>query len=132
MLDWLRRLRSRPASPLQGTPAAPRRKTYSADSGYVYTYYFEGYREAGPDVEFMFQMSASGEPFTPVSVSLTRPALDVWESAHRALTPTECYALAKLALFQAFDERPDPAAMRRPVLVRPADAEALLERLELD
>jgi hypothetical protein len=132
VLDWLRRIRSRTASPLRGAPATPRHKTYSADSGYVYTYYYEGYRESGEDLEFVFQMSTSSEPFTPVFVSLTRQALETWESSHRELTPTERYAIAKLALFQAFDDRPEPTAMRRPVLVRPADAEAILERLEID
>lgn len=131
MLEWLRRITARSA-PLRGGPAVRRHKTYSADSGYVYTYYYEGYRESSEGLEFVFQMSASSEPFTAVSVSLTREALTTWESSHRELTPTERYAIAKLALFQAFDDRPEPASLRHPVLVRPADAEAILERLEID
>jgi len=109
-----------------------RHKTYSAGSGYVYTYYYEGYRESGPDYEFVFRMSAGGGPFAPLKVTLTRAALEAWESRHRELTSTERYALAKLALFQAFDDRPEPAAMKPPVVIRPADAAAILERLELD
>ncbi len=46
--------------PLTGAPAVRRMKTYSAQSGYVYQYYFEGYRplpvESG--VEFVFQISS--------------------------------------------------------------------------
>ena len=109
-----------------------RHKTYSAESGYVYTYYYEGYRESGPDYEFVFRMSAGRGPFAPVKITLTRTALAAWESRHRGLTSTERYALAKLALFQAFDDRPEPSAMKPRVVIRPADAEAILERLELD
>ncbi len=124
MLDWLRRLRAPSRPPLRGAPPVRRHKTYTADSGYVYTYYYEGYRETAAGFDFQFQASANSERFTPVRVCLARDAVQ------RELTATERYALAKLSLFQAFDERPEPSDMRRPILIRPADAQALLERLE--
>ena len=44
---------------------------------------------------------------------------------------TERYAVAKMALFQAFDERTEPALMKDPVHVRAADVEAIVETLGL-
>ncbi len=123
MLDWLRRLRAPSQPPLRGAPPVRRHKTYTADTGYVYTYYYEGYRETAAGYDFHFQSSANNDPFAPVLVTLARDAV------RRQLTDTERYALAKLSLFQAFDERPLPSALRAPILIRPADAQAILERL---
>jgi len=39
--------------------------------------------------------------------------------------------VAKIALFQAFDERPDPAQLRDEVRVRNADVEGIIETLGL-
>ena len=47
------------------------------------------------------------------------------------LSSTERYAIAKMALFQAFDERPTPVLMKDAVRVRHADVEAILETLGL-
>jgi len=49
----------------------------------------------------------------------------------RELSPTERYAIAKIALFQAFDERPLPAQMKDEVRVRQADVDAIVETLDL-
>jgi hypothetical protein len=37
-----------------------------------------------------------------------------------------------MALFQAFDERSNPALMRQDILVRAADVEAILATLDID
>ncbi len=129
VLDWLRKLGRRDAPPLRGAPEVKRHKAYSAESGYVYTYYYAGYREAEQDYEFVFEVSAGGEAFFPVTVSLPHGSL---ESIPREFNQTERYAIAKLALFQAFDDRADPKLMKRPVMVRPADAKAILETLGFD
>jgi hypothetical protein len=87
-----------------------RLKTYSAQSGYVYQYCYEGQRP--------FQRSGRqrngvcvqhvGRPENLASLQ-GRPAtgrVAWWEAAHgRRLSATERYAIAKMALFQAFDER---------------------------
>jgi hypothetical protein len=55
-----------------------------------------------------------------------------WQERHgRELNATERYAVAKMSLFQAFDERDDPAAMREDVAARAADLEAILESLDI-
>lgn len=126
MIDWLgwwRKFRQSP-EPLRGAPPVRRLKTYSAQSGYVYQYFYRGYRISGEVTEYVFETSADRKTAFPVTVML--PASSI---AGRNLTTTECYAVAKMALFQAFDERDTPAAMHQPVRVRPSDAATILELL---
>jgi len=130
------KLFSRKEAALTGAPPVRRLKTYSAQSGYVYQYYYEGYRpfraagESG--TEFVFSISADRKTWRPSSVRVGDGALAGWEAAHaRQLSTTERYAIAKMALFQAFDERPTPALMKDDVLVRHADVDAIVETLGL-
>ena len=130
---WL----SRKTQPLSGAPAVRRQKTYSAESGYVYQYYYAGHRpyqrERDQGEEYVFEVSADRKTSMAVSVLMQQAALEDWQSRHgRALEANERYAIAKLALFQAFDERPGPAAMSADVRVRAADVEGIMIRLELD
>ena len=56
-----------------------------------------------------------------------------WEQSHaRELSATERYAVAKMALFQAFDERATPELMKQEVRVRAADVTAILDTLGLE
>jgi hypothetical protein len=56
----------------------------------------------------------------------------LWERSHaRELSSNERYAIAKMALFQAFDDRASPGLMKDAVRVRPADVEAIVETLDL-
>lgn len=114
-----------------------RLKTYSAQSGYVYQYFYEGHRpfrhtgETG--TEFVFSLSADRKNWNDLSVLLSDQALIEWERTHqRDLSSTERYAIAKLALFQAFDERTTPEQMKQEVRVRQADVEAIVETLGLE
>ncbi len=121
---------------LTGAPSSPRLKTYSAQSGYVYQYFFKGRREARsggePGVEFVFSVSPGGNKWTPVSVFIPDPAVEGWQAAHsRELGANERYAIAKIALFQAFDERLTPAQMHEEVRVRATDIEAIADNLDL-
>lgn len=123
--------------PLTGGPAVRRQKTYSAQSGYVYQYYYEGHRPYKRDrekgAEFVFDVTADRKTSAPVSVLLNDTAIDDWESRHgRTLGGSERYAIAKIALFQAFDERPNPASMSADVRVRAADVEAILITLGIE
>ena len=110
-------------------------KTYSAQSGYVYQYFYEGHRafRAGENgTEFVFSISADRKNWTSVSVLLSFTALETWEKSNaRGLSATEHYAIAKLALFQAFDERAKPELMKQEVRIRAADVEAIVETLGL-
>lgn len=136
MLGWLRKFGAKRLPPLQGAPAVRRQKTYSAQSGYVYVYYYQGCRTAergrGQGIQFVFEVTADRKTSFSVPVFLAASATEAWERTHRELSSAERYAIAKMALFQAFDERPDPARMRQEVVVRSADAELILETLEID
>ena len=136
MRDWLRKhFRSEPA-PLAGQPEVRRPKTYSADSGYVYEHYYEGYRAATSDgetgAEHVFQVSADRKAWSPVSVFLPDAAVAWWERTHgRALSATERYAVVKMGLFRAFDDRDRPSRMKEEVRLRETDLEDIVETLEL-
>lgn len=122
---------------MTGAPAVRRQKTYSGQSGYVYLYYYEGHRPYKRDrekgTEFVFDVSADRKTSMPVSVLLSDTAVEDWESRHgRAVHASERYAIAKMALFQAFDERPNPDSMSADVKVRAADVEAILITLGIE
>jgi hypothetical protein len=131
------RLFKKKPEPLTGAPAVRRQKTYNAQSGYVYQYYYEGHRpfrrdsEAG--TEFVFDVSADRKISAPVSVFVPDEAVQAWQEQHgRELAATERYAAAKMALFQAFDERAHPGLMKQDIRVRAADIEAILSGLGID
>jgi hypothetical protein len=122
--------------PLTGTPTVRRAKIYSSQSGYVYEYYYEGHRDfrSGGEhgTEFVFSLSSDRKNWRSTSVLVSDEAVGAWESSHaRRLSSTERYAIAKIALFQAFDERPEPALMQDEVRVRNADVEGIIETLGL-
>jgi hypothetical protein len=128
---------ARKQRPLTGAPAVRRQKTHSAQSGYVYQYYYEGHRpykrdrDAGD--EYVFEVSADRKTSMLISVLVSETAIQDWQERHgRTLYSSERYAVAKMALFQAFDERSDPAAMSAAVRVRSADIEAILITLGIE
>src|ERR1017187_3517342 len=122
--------------PLTGAPRVRRLKSDSAQSGYVYQYFYEGQRRygsgGGGGVEYVVPVSADRKTVHPVSVLVGEGAVRGWEQAHgRELASTERYAVSKMALFQAFDERATPPEMKQEVRVRSADMEAIIETLGL-
>jgi len=131
---WLRR---KAEPPLTGAPAVRRLKTYSAASGFVYEYCFEGRRPARrgleKGVQYVFSVTADRNNYFRVSVFVGERALRAWEQAHhRQVTSTESYAVAKMSLLRAFDERPSPDALREEILVAAAEVEEIFQRLGLD
>ena len=121
---------------LTGAPAVRRMKTYSAQSGYVYQYFYEGQRElrsgAEHTTEYVFQISADRKTWTNASVLVAASVMTVWQAANdRQLSSTERYAIAKMALFHAFDERETPAGMNTEIRVRAVDVDGIVESLGL-
>jgi hypothetical protein len=132
MFDWFRKKEA----PLTGAPTVRRQKTHSAESGYVYQYFYEGQRAAKRDgasgTQFVFNVSADRKSSFPVSVFISDAALEEWQKAHgRQLSSTERYAIAKLAQFQAFDQRESPAIMSEEVVVQASDVAAFLATLDI-
>ncbi len=91
-------------------PDAVRRvKSYSASNGYVYQYCFHEVNRVthgGETVgEFIYAISADRKTTFPVRIVVVQRALQTWAQANgRALSSSEEYAVAKMRLFQAFDE----------------------------
>lgn len=140
VFDWLRRhqKRTEPARPpLRGAPPVRRQKSYSAESGYAYVYQYAGLRQLNLQgeavTEYVFEVSAGAKNAFAVSVNLRDSVVATWQYDHgRELSGSERYAVAKMALRQAFDERPSPAEMREPVDVTGAQVAAILSLLGRD
>ena len=84
-------------------------KSYSAATGFVYQYYFfevlRAVRDRREGREYTYLVSADRRMAFPLKIFVERAALDAWaRRTGRGLTGTEEYAVAKLRLFQAFDE----------------------------
>lgn len=136
MRGWFQRLFARrppPPAPLKGKRPVARVKSYTALCGYVYEYTYEGYRDGELARTHVFRVSPDRKDWFPLGVAVPFAALAAWERTHgRALNEAERYAVAKLALFAAFDERAGPQALRaEPVRVDAAGASALLDSLGL-
>jgi hypothetical protein len=130
--DWF----GKKAVALRGAPPVRRIKTYSAQSGYVYQYSYEGQRRATKEggVEFAFLSSADRKSWHAVSVVVDQCSVVGWERAHgRTLSSNEWYALAKMSLFAAFDARATPAEMHRePVCPGQSDVDEIMDRLGIE
>lgn len=125
----------KPAAPqaLRGAPAVRRQKTYSAQTGRVYQYYYEGYRETGRGRVYTFQVSSDRKSSFVLSVLLPQSALDAWrQSGGRDLAPTEQYAVVKMTLFETFDERGDLDAAHAEAELDSAAIERHLATLQID
>ena len=110
-----------------------RLKTYTAESGYVYQYYFVGQRPAlqgdpeAPATEYIFDVSSDRKLTYAVSVFLKNDALAAWESNHgRRLVDAEQYATAKMRLLRGFDEIENMLEQGRRLVI---DAPAMEEML---
>ena len=120
-------------------PDAVRRvKSYSAADGYVYQYYFfEGnraQRHGSPGGEFTYVVSSDRRSAFPFKIFVEQSALDAWAKQNgRALSSSEEYAVAKMRLFQAFDEgsvqAPPEGQQAREVVVDESNLEDLLGKL---
>ena len=91
-------------------PDAVRRvKTYSAADGFVYQYDFiegnRGQREGSLGGEFTYVVSIDRQSAFPFKIFVHQSALDGWaEQNGRSLSSSEEYAVAKMRLFNAFDD----------------------------
>ncbi len=113
-----------------------RLKTYTAQTGYVYQYYFVGKRPVAnepPATEYVFDISSDRQSYFAVSILLQETALSAWADAHgRALSEAEQYAIGKMALFQAFDDVPAIATSEKRFFVTPENIQTFAEALNLE
>ena len=116
--------------------AAHRVKSYSAATGYVYQYYFYEVEKAkrGRDegTEYVYMASVDRKHVFPVKIFVSKDALERWSArTGRGFTGTEEYAVAKMRLFQAFDEVESLAEKVPPLAVDESNLVALLSQLDL-
>jgi hypothetical protein len=114
-------------------------KTYTAQTGYVYQYYFVGKRPAlpgtpeAPATEYVFDVTSDRKTVYAISVFLLPEALTSWAAGHgRTLGDSEQYAAVKLRLLQGFDEIPDMMRDGRHLLVSRENVVALLESIGVE
>jgi hypothetical protein len=122
-------------------PEAVRRiKSYSATNGYVYQYYFYELNRVVVDGEaageFVYAISADRGTSFGLRIFVMQAALEAWAAANgRALTSSEEYAVAKMRLFQAFDEGVVPltadAAREVRLVVDETNLESMLRLLNI-
>jgi hypothetical protein len=117
--------------------AAHRVKSYSSATGYVYQYYFyevnKTKRGAADGVEYVYMSSVDRKHVFPVRIFVNKKALENWSArTGREFTGTEEYAVAKMRLFQAFDETEKLSAVKSPdFTVDESNLDALLAQLDL-
>jgi hypothetical protein len=122
---------------LMTRPETVRRvKSYSAETGYVYQYYFyevqKTRRGLSPGTEYVYMVSADRKKAFPLRIFVRRDAEEKWgRKVGRVLSGTEEYAVAKMRLFQALDEIEDVKAHSADLVVDESNLEALLAQLDL-
>ena len=110
-------------------------KTYTAQTGFVYEYYFVGQRETPGGVrgtEYIFDVISDRRARYSVSVFMHEDAPQLWARVHgRNLSSPELYAAAKLRLQQGFDEIEDMLEAGRSLTVEAGNIEEVLAPLGL-
>jgi hypothetical protein len=129
-------LRQRKIPDMPRPEAARRVKSYSAATGFVYQYYFfeveKTKRGFAAGTEYVYMVSVDRKTVFPLRVFVRRDAVESWAArAGRTLSGTEEYAIAKMRLFQAFDEIEDISAKSPDLLVDESNLEALLSQLDI-
>jgi hypothetical protein len=118
-------------------PEAVRRvKSYSAATGYVYQYYFyeveKSRRGSSRGTEYVYMVSVDRKHVFPVRIFVHQHALEKWSAdTGQQLTGTEEYAVAKMRLFQAFDEIEGLAAKPPDLTIDSSNLETLLSQLDI-
>lgn len=136
-MSWLGRLFKKDIkAPLRGARPVRREKTYSADTGYVYQYFYEGYRElkqAGESgFEHVFSVTSDRISRFPINIFLSHQVIEAWQAGNdRELSATEQYAIVKMTLFALFDDRIDFDVSERNFDVSLENVEEHAETLDL-
>lgn len=115
---------------------AHRIKSYSAATGLVYQYAFVEVRKARRGLsfgtEYIYAVSVDRKENFPLTVFVKQSASDKWAKREgRKLSGTEEYAVAKMRLFQAFDEVENLATARPDIFVDDTNMDTLLAQLDI-
>jgi len=115
-----------------------RYKSYAAETGIAYRYFFESRRSLvrpaglGPGSDYIFVLTADQSPPFALRIFVSQRATAAWRAAHsRELDASEQYALAKMRLFRAMDELANLREESLNLVVDETNVEELLEPLDL-
>jgi len=115
-----------------------RYKTYAAEPGISYQYFFAARRRVvrpegqGPGSDFSFVITADQRPPFTLKIFVSDRAEARWREAHgRDLDSNELYAAAKMRLFRAFDECERLSEERFSLVVDEENIFELLDPLDL-
>jgi hypothetical protein len=124
--------RKNPEESLRGAPEVRRLKTYSAESGYVYQYFYEGYLGVLGGNVYVFSVSVDRKNWSPVSVIVLHKSYSAWEKQQgRSLAQNEVYAIAKMGLFGVLDAHPPAEVIGKEFKIGEERALEILEVLGL-
>ena len=114
-----------------------RYKSYAAETGIAYRYFFESRRSTvrpagfGPGSDYIFVTTADQGPPFDLRVFVSHRAIVAWRAVHsRELDSSEQYAAAKMRLFRAFDELENLREESLNLVVDETNVEELLEALD--
>lgn len=135
LLGQLLRKRATKPQELRGRPPIRREKAFAADTGYVYQYTYEGYRDAARDGadgrDYVFRCTSDRAAHVSITVFAPGSSFASWErDTGRELSEVERYAVVKMRLFEIFDEA---ARIREDLVERlsAGDVERQVEALDL-
>src|SRR5580704_7498466 len=124
-------------APMTGPAPVRRIKSYSAASGFVYQYQFyelhAARRGSAAGNEYIYYVSTDRKTMFPLRIFVRGDAVENWAKKYgRPLSGTEEYAIAKMRLFQAFDEVEGLSAAHTDLVVDDSNLEPLLSQLNFD
>jgi hypothetical protein len=122
--------------PMPRPEAVRRVKSYSAATGYVYQYYFYEVEKirygSSSGTEYIYMVSVDRHHVFPLRIFVAQEALEKWSArTGQLLTGTEEYAIAKMRLFQVFDEIEGLNENTPKLIVDASNIEPLLSLLDL-
>lgn len=117
---------------------AHRYKSYAAETGTAYQYFFAGSRRLtrpegqGAGSDYLFVVTPDQRPPFILRIFIAARAQEAWRRSHgRELDTNELYATAKMRLYHAFDEIELLREVCLDLLVDESNVEELLEPLNL-
>ncbi|MFZ0039138.1 MAG: hypothetical protein WAK91_17065 [Candidatus Acidiferrales bacterium] len=111
-------------------------KSYSSATGFVYQYQFHEVKPAArggaAGNEYIYYVSVDRKTMFPIRILVRADAMETHGARiGRKLTGTEEYAVAKMRLFQAFDELENFSTTRPNLVVDSSNLESLFAQLDL-
>lgn len=129
--------RAHPNNAAMANPEIVRRvKTYSAENGRVYQYQFHDVHPAAKEGmngrEYVYYATSDRKTMHPVKVFVSPEGIQKWSAATgRTLNSTEEYAVAKMRLFEGFDDGLATEGGQTTLIIDEKNIGGLLEKLGL-